>query len=82
MLDLLNQLVTDTLDEDIELYYTFDWAFDRQDSEYGSAKGLTKNLLSSNDTELVDSLIAQINCTESKIRSHFPADITITKKTN
>lgn len=38
----LNDFVNGTLDEDISLYYQFQYTFDRQDAQYGSTSGTIK----------------------------------------
>jgi len=49
--DFLTQLVDGTLPEEISLYYSFDYTIDRQDSQYGSAKGSIKPMLITNATK-------------------------------
>ena len=81
MEDYLNDLAAGTLNEDIQLFYNFDYNFDRVNSTYGSTSGsLEVRML--NDTQaqkdLATTLSNQISCTESGLKSTFPANVNIT----
>ena len=85
MADYLDMFVTGTLPKEIELLYTFNYVFDRESSQYGTASGRVQNKLNnetSYDVELATNLYNQILCIESNINATFPANITMTQKTN
>lgn len=75
-----------TLEEDITLYYSFQYTINREDAQYGSTKGSILPVRLNNETqadiEIASSLSKQISCTETDVETIFPANVTITVKTN
>ena len=86
MYNYLAQFANETIADNINIYYTFDWSFDRGLSKYGTSSGQSNYEFVKNDTyykELAGNLTNQISCTKSgDYNSTFPANITITQKTN
>ena len=85
MVELLTNFTKDELDENIELLYTVEYKFERDDSQYGTASNsqtVQFNQTSSKDKELAQTLANQISCQESNLTATFPTEFKITLKTN
>ena len=85
MVGLLETFVNHTLPENIELVYTIEYTFDRENNQYGqSSNSVVKsfNKTSDVDINLASTLAKQISCTETNLNATFPAGIIITQKTN
>ena len=82
MIDYLNKVANNTLEDGIDISYTLEYTFDRQDLKYGPARGQTRYKFG-NDTdsrELALNLTQMLQCKDEKQEqiATFPAQVTIT----
>ena len=85
MVQLLTEFANDEMDENIELLYTVEYKFERENSQYGTASSsqtVQFDQTSQKDIDLARILANQISCQESNLTATFPTEFKITLKTN